>query len=255
MRWHLLVTPPWSGAANMAVDAALLDRAAGSGDAFVRAYAWGSPTVSFGAHERAAGAYDAARLASDGYDVVRRPTGGRAILHARELTYAIARPVAPGEGLRESAAALTALVADALARLGVEARPAATARVAAPTEAPCFAAPAPGELVVEGAKLVGSAQVRRDGALLQHGSILVDDEQGRLRHYRRLTAPPTVPAATLRQALGRAPELREFAAALADAVAARTGILPSPFDAGALDAGSVRRHVAYFRDPAWTWRR
>lgn len=239
----------------MAVDAALLDRAAATGDAVLRVYAWRTPTVSFGAHQRAAEAYDGSRLAADGYDVVRRPTGGRAILHHRELTYAVARPVTPGEGLRESAAAITRLVAEALARLGVPVAPADGVRAAAPDAAPCFATPAPGELVLDGAKLVGSAQVRRDGALLQHGSVLVDDDQGRLRHYLRVEAAPPAPTATLRRALGRAPTTAEFAEALAGAVAARTGEAPAPLDAAALDPVAVRRHVACFRDPAWTWRR
>jgi lipoate-protein ligase A len=254
VRWHLMETPPWSGAANMAADLAACDQARRTGDAVVRTYAWRTPTVSFGRHQRARGVYDAALIAADGYDVVRRPTGGRALLHHREFTYAIAMPVTGS--LRESHAALTALVADALARLGVAAVPAPrTVRAEAPGAAPCFAAPAEGELVVEGHKLVGSAQVREQGALLQHGSVLVDDDQGRLSRYLLVPGRPVPPPQTLRALLGRAPALREFTAAMRDALTARNGSAPHPVTPQWLDPADVRRHVARFRDPDWTWGR
>lgn len=238
----------------MAADLASLDVARRTGDAVVRTYGWRTPTVSFGRHQRARGVYDAALIAADGYDVVRRPTGGRAILHHREFTYAVAMP-ATGN-VRDSHAALTALVADALARLGVAAAPAPrTTRATAPGAAPCFDAPAEGELVVDGQKLVGSAQVRIDGALLQHGSVLVDDDQGRLARYLLVPSRPVPPPHTLRALLGRAPALREFTTALGAAIAARVGEAPTPASPTLLDAADVRRHVAHCRDPAWTWGR
>ena len=93
--------------------------------------------------------------------------------------------------------------------------------MAAPGALPCFAEPAPGELAHEGRKLVGSAQWRDDGALLQHGSILVDDDQALIAEL--MVAPEgTAPApATLRAILGRAPSGGELHAALADAVRAQ----------------------------------
>lgn len=238
----------------MAVDLAMLDHARRTGESLARVYGWRTPTVSFGRHQRARGVYDAALIAADGYDVVRRPTGGRAILHAREITYAVATPVTAS--LRESHQAISALVADALARLSVPVTPAErTARAVAPGAAPCFDAPAEGELVVDGAKLVGSAQVRLDGALLQHGSILVDDDQGRLVRYLFVPARPVPPPVTLRGLLGRAPAATEFAAALRQAIADRHGAAPQTSTADMLAPADIRRHVAQMRDPAWTWGR
>ena len=247
-------TPPWTGAANMAADCAMLDLAIRTGDAIVRVYTWRTPTVSFGRHQRARGVYDSALVHADGYEIVRRPTGGRAILHARELTYAVAMPVTGP--LRESHAYVTALIATALRALGVAAAPApAESRATRPGAAPCFDVPAEGELVVEGAKLVGSAQVRRDGGLLQHGSILVDDDQGRLVRYLLVPARPVPPPQTLRRLLGRAPSPAEFAQAVAGAIAEASGAMPQRVGPTLLDPADVRRHVALFRDPAWTWER
>lgn len=238
----------------MAVDLAMLDHARRTGDALVRVYGWRTPTVSFGRHQRARGVYDPALIAADGYDVVRRPTGGRAILHAREITYAVAMPATAS--LRESHQAITALIAAALGRLGVPAQPALRhARAMPPGAAPCFDAPAEGELVVDGAKLVGSAQVRLEGSLLQHGSILVDDDQARLLRYLLVPARPVPPPQTLRRLLGRAPSAAEFAAALRDTLAAAHGVAPGTMPAAALDATDIRRHVAQHRDLAWTWHR
>jgi lipoate-protein ligase A len=254
VRWHLFETPPWSGAANMAADLAALDAARRTGDAIVRTYGWRVPTVSFGRHQRARGVYDAALIAADGYDVVRRPTGGRAILHAREFTYAIAMPAAGS--LRDSHRTLTALVADALGRLGVPTALAPRAgRAVALGAAPCFDRPAEGELVVDGRKLVGSAQVQVEGALLQHGSVLLDDDQARLARYLLVPARPVPPPATLRALLGRAPVLREFTQAFREALAAGTGARPQEGSPVLLDAADVRRHVATMRDPDWTWGR
>src|SRR5687768_14706976 len=92
MRWRVLLTPPLPGADNMALDEALLERARDSGEAVARVYTWSRPTLSLGRNQTAAGRYDLALAAALGIDVVRRPTGGRAVLHHRELTYAVAAP-------------------------------------------------------------------------------------------------------------------------------------------------------------------
>jgi lipoate-protein ligase A len=253
--WHLLVTPPWSGAANMAADLALAALARRTKQGYARVYSWRVPTVSFGRHQRAQGVYAPSLIAADGYDVVRRPTGGRALLHARELTYALALPD-EGRSIRASHAQLTAHVAAALARLGVATTTAPRApRWGAPGIAPCFDTPAEGELLADGAKLVGSAQVREDGVVLQHGSVLVDDDQGRLSRYL-LVPPRPVPAPqTLRQLLGRAPTAPEFADALADVLREASGAACVRLSPSALDVQVLREQLHRFHDPAWTWGR
>jgi lipoate-protein ligase A len=260
VRWRLLLSPPLGGPDNMALDEALMARARRSGESVLRVYEWASPTLSLGRNQRAAGLYDEDALADQGIGVVRRPTGGRAILHQREITYSVTAPIRSDEGLGVAYGRINALLMNALGALGVPAAPApARGRALAPSAIPCFAEPAAGELVTDGdgggRKLVGSAQWREDGALLQHGSILVHDDQARLPAF--MTAPPAslpVPA-TLADSLGRAPA----AAELADVLFAATRRLadsdaqPLAFDAE-LDREAARLAVRY-RDPSWTWRR
>jgi lipoate-protein ligase A len=254
MLWHLLLTPPATGPLNMAIDEALLDRARATGEGVVRVYSWSRPTISFGRNQRACGAYDPARATAAGLDVVRRITGGRALLHHREITYSVTAPV-QDDDLRTSYTRINALLVDALARIGVAAVVAGrTERLPPPGSAPCFELPAEGELVHAGRKLVGSAQVRDQGAWLQHGSLLVHDDQLRLRDAAVHELPPIPPAATLHDALCREVQPAEFATALFGAV--RNG-----WDAAAremvIDDGLADRARALadrYAAPEWTWR-
>ena len=255
MRWRLLFTPPLDAAANMALDEALMRRAGRTGEAVLRTYSWGAPSLSLGRNQAAAGTYDPERARELGVEVVRRPTGGRALLHHREVTYSVTAPASEGD-LRGTYARINRILLHALRSLDVDARLAAPAgRAPLPGDAPCFDTPVEGELVVGDRKLVGSAQWRDGGALLQHGSILVDDDQPMLARLAVRPIPPAPPAATLREALGRAPSVEEvaehlFAAvrALEDPAAESLGVEP----ALEADAHSLRER---YRDDAWTWRR
>src|SRR3982750_2511955 len=102
MRWRLLYTPGLSGVGNMALDGALLDRARECGETVLRVYGWRSPPRSFGRNQRARGLYDGDAAAARGIEVVRRPTGGRAVLHHREVTYSVTSPAPTGHRLGES---------------------------------------------------------------------------------------------------------------------------------------------------------
>jgi len=261
-RWRLLHSGAADGVTNMATDAALLAHARRSGEATLRLYAWDGPTLSLGRHERARDLFDPARLRAEGVGVVRRPTGGRALLHHREVTYSVTAPAALTQG--ESYAAINALLLDALARLGVRAALAAPrGRPLRPEGAACFAEPGAGEVVVDGAKLVGSAQLREDGALLQHGSILLADDQPMIARLRvpvatrdgttsRETARPLAAAATLEQTLGHAVEAAAVEAAVAAALTAR--VPADPLDPALLQADLARLVIA-FAAQEWTWRR
>lgn len=261
-RWRLLRSGAADGVTNMATDAALLAHARRSGEATLRLYGWDAPTLSLGRHERARDLFDPARLRSAGVGVVRRPTGGRALLHHREVTYSVTAPATLTQG--ESYAAINALLLDALARLGVRATLATPrGRPLRPEGAACFAEPGAGEVVVDGAKLVGSAQLREDGALLQHGSILLADDQPMIAHLRMPaaarpgaangeTVPPLAAAATLEQAMGRPVEAVAVEAALAAALTAR--VPADALDPSLLQADLARLVIA-FADQEWTWRR
>lgn len=255
--WRLLFAAPRTGAENMARDVALQARAGRTGETVFSIYSWSRPTLSFGRNQPAAGLYDLDRIHAAGIDVVRRPTGGRAILHNREVTYSVTAPLEDAS-LRETYARINRILQDGLSRLGVAVMAATQSeRAAVPSVRPCFEAPAEGELVARGGKLVGSAQYRDAGALLQHGSILVNDDQSSLPDFAADLSAETdpVPApATLHALLGRSPDAAEVAEAMFDAVR-------SLEDARAmeLDEDEVRdatlQHVSHFLDEGWTWRR
>lgn len=252
--WRLIVTPAATGAENMAFDEALMDHTRASGDWVLRVYSWSAPTISFGRNQTAAGLYDLGEIRKRGFDVVRRPTGGRAILHDREITYCITAPVAAAGDLRQSYNRINEVVLDGLHRLGVGAAIAQpTAKSSSPGIAPCFHEPSAGELMLDGRKLAGSAQWRRDGVLLQHGSILVDDDQSVLAE---LTIPPqdSIPApATLREALGHAPSVDEVAAALAESLRCLEHAEPRELAPDENLRARAEALVVRYLDDAWTW--
>jgi len=241
--WRLVMDGARSGAVNMALDVVLLEGAA-SGEAppTVRFYGWAPPCLSLGRHQPA-GAADLAFCRKEGIDVVRRPTGGRAVLHHRELTYAVTAPV-DGVVLPAAVQAAYRRIAGALAaglrELGVDAglsEDPARGALPRPTESvPCFRAPAGGEVVAGGRKLAGSAVRLKGGAILQHGSILLDWD-GRLQAG----------------ALGLPDDgaLRPHVTTLAD----RLGELPAPPDIARVLAGALARGLGVELTPGRLERR
>ena len=242
---------PRSGWMNMAIDRALLE-CAQAGERWVRLYGWDPPCLSFGRHEPAARRYDAGRIAALGLAAVRRPTGGRAVWHARELTYAVAAPIVGLGSLREAYELIHSVLRDALASLGVAAEPAPTRGAAAVDAGACFAHPAGGELMVHGRKVAGSAQLRDGTAFLQHGSVLLEDDQSIVATVTRGGAPPDR-SAPLARLLGRAVGREEVAAAVAGAAAGRWGPPAERVGSPAHILERAELHGAWFRSPAWTW--
>jgi lipoate-protein ligase A len=253
---RMLVSAPADGATNMAIDEALLLRARRTEETLCRVYAWSRPTVSLGRNQSARGRYDLELARTRGLEFVRRPTGGRAILHHREITYSVAAPVSTFGSLRESYRTVNRLLREALRTLGVDAREApSSSRAPVPGLAPCFEAPVAGELVVGERKLVGSAQVRDGDAFLQHGSILVDDDQFLLTELVG-GRDPSLPPATLRALTGRAVTVHEFAEAWAQVLRAQDGLAPDPLDVEESLLDDVRSLVrTRYAVADWTWRR
>jgi lipoate-protein ligase A len=222
-------------------------------------YSWMRPTLSFGRHQPAAGLYDMDKIRSANVDVVRRPTGGRAILHDHEVTYSVTAPVRDAAPLRETYARINRILLDGLGRLGVDLEVASPrGRSPAPSMRPCFETPGEGELVARGRKLVGSAQWRDEGALLQHGSILVDDDQSSIPLFAAaVTGAPTESVqrpSTLNALLGRSPDVAEVAKVLFDAVRSLEDEKATELDEEEL-RGETMRHIPHFLDEGWTWRR
>lgn len=174
--WRLLVTPPNPGASNMAIDEAILESVGQNRvPPTLRLYAWEPACLSIGYAQPCAD-IDRARLVDQGWDWVRRPTGGRAILHTDELTYAVIAPLTEPRltgSVLESYQRLSQALLTALHILDIpaEAHPINSTRTP-PENAPvCFEVPSNYEIVVNGKKLIGSAQARRKNAVLQHGTL------------------------------------------------------------------------------------
>ena len=186
-QWRLIIDGDLPGASNMARDATLLGAVAdGEAGPTVRLYGWHPPCLSLGRHQGIEAA-DLEFCRAEGIDVVRRPTGGRALLHHFELTYAVIAHLTEGplpRGLQEAYRAICAVLVRAMRTLGIDAElTGGEVNLQLPnpkTTIPCFEAPAGGEVVVRGRKLVGSAMRAHAGAILQHGAILLDWD-GRLQ--------------------------------------------------------------------------
>jgi lipoate-protein ligase A len=176
---RLLPSAPADGPTNMAADESLLETAAEAGTASLRFYTWTEPTLSLGYFQPAG----VVRSLPEPLPWVRRATGGAAILHHRELTYALALPAEKEwhspevvGSLREPVnwvCRLHHLLRDVLADFGVKAHAVLCGEEKKLGEVLCFLHQTPGDLLIGGSKVAGSAQRKRKGALLQHGSLLI----------------------------------------------------------------------------------
>jgi lipoate-protein ligase A len=253
--WTLRVDAPASGAANMALDQTLLDHANTAGSTTLRLYAWSPHCLSLGRNEPALKRYDRERIEQRGLDTVRRPTGGRAVWHGRELTYAVTAPLDEFGGLTGAYSDIHHLLADALRTLGAEPVLAPIPdRIVGLTAGACFATSAGGELMVSGYKIVGSAQLTQGRAFLQHGSVLLEDGQSLVSE---LTSIPGRAhhgsAANLSGLLERTISFGEARDAVIGAARRAWGSPMTTSETLQLDASPV--HLTRFSDPGWTWRR
>ncbi len=186
--WLLIDDEPASGARNMAVDEILLRRAEERGGAPVlRLYSFSPPAITIGYHQDAASAVDIDAAASDGIDVVRRITGGRALLHDGELTYSVTAPIAPpfGRGMTATFTAIAGVIVSALRSCGVEAGLGSARHRGGrgAMSSPCLVSTSRHEITAGGRKISGSAQRRTAGAFIQHGSILLRGGSERIERY------------------------------------------------------------------------
>lgn len=290
--WRLIHSPPAPGAWNMAVDEAILE-ASGSGQVppTLRLYAWAPPCLSLGYAQPFSDVLPEA-LAQRGWEVVRRPTGGRAILHTDELTYSVAGPQDEPRlagSVLESYRVLAAALLRALQDLQIPAQanekePAAAPGPAAQPVRPegepgylpgqptqpvvqnpvCFEVPSHYEITVGGKKLVGSAQARRKEGVLQHGSLPLYGDLTRI--VQALAFPDGAAreraagrllerATTAEVVLGRPLAWEQAARAFARAFAE---VLSLDLVPGELTPGELQRAEALLREkyanPAWTAR-
>lgn len=269
--WRLIIEDsPRSGPANMAVDESLAEAvAAGDAPPTLRFYRWQPAAVSLGRHQPLTDV-DREKIAALGYELVRRNTGGRAILHTDELTYSV---TAPAEDPRMTGGVMDAYLRISngllagLQRLGLAAEKAAgDVRTGPDVSAACFEVPSAYEITARGRKLMGSAQSRRKGYVLQHGSLPLTGDIARLVDVLALPADEAAAlrvhlaqrACTLADALGVAQDspLLDFgrvAGAMAEGLGDTLRLAWKP---GQLSAAENRRAAELLRtryaDPDWT---
>jgi lipoate-protein ligase A len=268
--WRLILHPePGRGAWNMAVDEAILE-AAGRGQqpATLRLYAWEPACLSLG-YAQPVEDVDLARLHERGWELVRRPTGGRAVLHTDELTYSVAGPLNEPRlagTVLASYNRLAAALTEALRLLGlhVEVQEQSRRREGGGSNPVCFEMPSTYEITVGGRKLVGSAQARRREGVLQHGSLpltgdlsrivqalVFRDEASRSRAAARLLAR----AATVESALGRPVTWEEAAQAFAAAFGRVLGLDLRPDELSPAERSRAVGLVGEkYARPEWTGR-
>jgi len=267
--WRVIADAPRSGAANMARDEAILD-AVEDGLALptLRYFRWSPRCLSLGAFQSATEEVDERACARAAVEIVRRPTGGRAILHDCELTYSVAAPVrvlGSGSSVLASYRRISAALIAGLRKLGLAAALAPPRRNPIPlTERSpaCFDAPSDYEVLVGERKLIGSAQMRRGGYLLQHGSLLIRfapdpllallrlDMESRCRWRERMKTGVT----DLEREIG-AIDLPALRAAITEGF---SRIFASPFEPGELSPAEEQKaaqlEAEKYATRAWTFR-
>lgn len=268
--WRLIITSAAPGAWNMAVDEAILEHVqAGQSMSLptLRLYAWDPACLSLG-HAQPYADVDSLRLKERGWEVVRRATGGRAILHTDELTYSVTGsagdPVLAG-GVLESYNRIAQALLLAVKNLGlpVEMKEHAGDN---PTSANpvCFEVPSTYEITVNGKKLIGSAQARKKEGVLQHGSLPLTGDLTRICHglvFENEAARENAAqrllrrATTVESALGHTVTWDEAAEAFIQAFESQLGLC---LERGELSASESKRAGELFREkydhPSWTER-
>jgi lipoate-protein ligase A len=273
-RWRLLDTGPADAFTNMAIDEAILEHhAAGGGASTVRFYSWSPAALSLGYGQPIDANIDLGQCRALGIDVVRRPTGGRAVLHDREVTYSVvirADDPRVASGVLASYLTISLALIRGLSYLGISAEllplrrgPIQPSKETSPV---CFATPSSFEVAVRGRKIIGSAQRRAHGVVMQHGSIPLSwdldkmcavfgvaprggqSARGERAYHTGMTS--------LQEAGARAYAYAEVVAALTRGIAEtwEVELIPGQLTAAERQLSTHLRDTKY-RSEAWTWHR
>jgi lipoate-protein ligase A len=235
---------PRPGFENMAIDHAMFEFGEDAGAHLWRLYRW----------EPARRRYHLDMISAEHLACVRRPTGGRAVWHARELTYAVAAPLSQYGSLKLAYRAIHEILAQAVASLGLAPALAAERTTPGLGSGPCFAAAAGGEVLVGGKKVIGSAQRRGERSLLQHGSMLLEDDQAVVRRLHVAESQGEPPEAPLSRLLGRPVDFETAATAVAEALVT-AGVPALPQGAPNEVLRRAERHYDTYQSDSWTWDR
>lgn len=258
--WQLIVEPePLPGSWNMAVDEHLFRLAGSSSRTFLRFYRWERPTASLGYSQEASRVIDVDLCRTRGIDIVRRMTGGKLVLHDREVTYSVASSDATTftETLRDSYRLISTALLQGLARMGLSARLAESS----PPDyirgtMPCFAFPAQDEIEIGGKKIVGSAQKRTGTLFLQHGSIPLEKDEALLAAVSRPgESVESLGMTSLSEALGRPIDFDAAVGPLVQGFADSFGVSFERFTLAPADREAVRAlQASKYAAEAWTFR-
>jgi lipoate-protein ligase A len=242
-----------TGAFNMAVDHALFERVQAGSPPVLRFYRWQPACLSLGRNQQAR--LQQEQLATLDLDVVRRPTGGLAVLHDQELTYSVAVSAGQLGSPRATYQAINRALLLGLLRLGVPAAAfeADSTRQTFQRAGSCFAGTAPGEVGVGDRKLIGSAQRCERRTILQHGSILLDGDQSAADVL--LGQPVAAQTSTaLTRILGRTPDWCELVVAFCAGFEQALGIALAPSCLDAHELARARELTNTYAETEWTWR-
>lgn len=255
MRWRLVFSPALPGAWNMAIDEAmLLAHAAGLSPPTFRLYRWQPPAVSIGLLQPY-DSVDAEACRELGFEIVRRPSGGGAVLHQHEVTYSVVvdgRLCPWGSSVLATYRWLAEGLKEGLKRLGIEVSPQPPTSPNRSANTPfCFARLTDADLNVNGRKLGGSAQARKRNFLLQHGSIPLKLDMGAIERIFGLTERERFTC--VEEVLGRVVSPGEFAEAITQGFAEALGV---SFAIGGLTPTEQQIATFLFRHkygcPEWT---
>lgn len=183
MLWRVIISNNNNAAENMAIDESIFNAVRNKEvNPTIRFYNWLKPTVSIGYNQNANQEIDFKLLEKFGYDFVRRPTGGRMVLHDSEITYSV---ISPARGrlsgsIQTTYKEISSALMEGLSALGIKVnaeKGSLSSNSQRKLKNPCFSSASRFELTYNHKKIVGSAQVRKDNCLLQHGSILLHKNQ------------------------------------------------------------------------------
>ncbi len=190
MNWRFIINKPMSASENMAIDEAIMTALShGKAQPTIRFYDWIVPTLSFGYHQNAEKEIDFQEVHKKRYDFIRRPTGGRMVLHKNEVTYSVIAPIQGrlSGNFSNSYREISFALADGLRKMGISEVELEKGEISPHLQRqasnPCFSSSSRYEIKFQNKKIIGSAQVRKNNVLLQHGSILLNENQAEIADF------------------------------------------------------------------------
>lgn len=272
--WHFVNTKSSNPFYNMAVDEALMNFVSrGEIDPVIRFYTWDPATLSIGYFQKLTKEIDIEKVKEKGFGLVRRATGGRGVLHDKELTYSVivpeSHPNMP-QTVTEAYRVISEGLLEGFKTLGFEAyfsvpkSKEAREKLKSPRSSVCFDAPSWYELVVEGRKIAGSAQTRQKGVILQHGSILQDinvDELFDMFTYRNDRLKEKMKAAFIDKAIAindisdRHITLEEMETAFYEGFKKGLNIEFKPLEFTKSQKEEIKQLEDKYRSEEWTYRK